>query len=88
MIRIVIEHLLLFLLPTALYLSFAILTRKPERSVIAVINRVPVVTLSILGASLVAIVFSVFGSVGKGRPGDTYEPAVFQDGKVVPGRMR
>jgi hypothetical protein len=88
MIRVFIENLLLFLLPTALYVSFGLLTRKPETSAISVINRMPVLTLSVLGASLVAIVLSLFGNVGNGRPGDTYEPAVFKDGQVIPGRMK
>ncbi|MEQ1698356.1 MAG: DUF6111 family protein [Hyphomicrobiaceae bacterium] len=88
MIRVFVENLLLFLLPTALYVSFALLVRRPESSAIAVINRAPILPLAVLGASLVAIVLSVFGNVGDGKPGQTYEPAVFQDGKVVPGRMR
>ncbi len=88
MIRVLIENLLLFLLPTALYVSFALLVRPSDRSAVQVINRAPILTLAILGASLVAIVLSVFGNVGDGKPGQAYEPAVFKDGKVIPGHMR
>ena len=88
MIRVFIENLLLFLLPTALYVSFAMLVRRTDTSAIAVINRAPILTLAILGAGLVAIVMSLFGNIGDGKPGQAYEPAVFKDGKVIPGRMR
>lgn len=88
MIRVLIENLLLFLLPTALYVSFGLLVRRSDTSAVQVINRAPILTLAILGASLVAIVLSVFGNVGEGKPGQAYEPAVFKDGKVIPGHMR
>jgi Family of unknown function (DUF6111) len=88
MIRVFIENLLLFLLPTALYVSFALLVRRPETTAITVINRAPILPLAVLGASLVAIVLSLFGNVGDGKPGQAYEPAIFKDGKVIPGRMR
>lgn len=88
MIRVLIENLLLFLLPTALYVSFALLVRRSDTTAIGVINRAPILTLAVLGASLVAIVLSIFGNVGSGKPGQAYEPAEFKDGKVIPGRMR
>lgn len=88
MIRVVIEIMLLFLLPTALYVSFALLTRGPETTSTAIISRAPVLMLAILGASLVSIVLSIFGNAGNGRPGQAYEPAVIKDGKVIPGRMK
>ncbi len=88
MIRVLIENLLLFLLPTAIYLSIALLFRRADTPVVAVINRAPILMLSVLGASLVAIVLSLFGNVGNGKPGQAYEPAVFKDGKVIPGRMK
>lgn len=88
MIRVVIENFLLFLLPTVLYLAYALLTRQDDASATTVIARAPVVTLSILGASLVAMVLSIYGSIGDGKPGQTYEPATYKDGKLIPGRMR
>jgi hypothetical protein len=88
MIRVLIENLLLFLLPTALYVSFSMLLRRDGASFVSVMNRAPILMLSVLGASLVVIVLSVFGNVGPGKPGQAYEPAEFKDGKVVPGRMK
>jgi hypothetical protein len=36
----------------------------------------------------VVTVMLLFSRVGDGKPGQAYEPAVFEDGKVIPGRMR
>jgi Family of unknown function (DUF6111) len=88
MIRVVIENLILFLLPTALYVSFAVLRRPAGTTSAMVFSQAPVLTLSLLGASLVIAVMVMFGNVGDGKPGQAYEPAVFKDGKVVPGRMK
>lgn len=88
MIRVFIESLMLFLAPTVLYVSFALLTRRDNTSSVAIISRAPILTLALLGASLVALVLSLFGNVGDGKPGQAYEPAVFKDGKVIPGRMK
>jgi uncharacterized sodium:solute symporter family permease YidK len=88
MMRVLIESMMLFLLPAALYLSFAFLTRRDDTSTAAVLNRAPMVTLAFLGALLMGAVLAIFGNVGYGKPGDAYEPAVFKDGKVIPGRMR
>jgi hypothetical protein len=88
MIRVLIESLMLFLLPAALYVSFALVTRKENVSSATIINRAPMLPLAVLGASLVAIVLSLFGNVGDGKPGQAYEPAIFKDGKMLPGRMK
>lgn len=88
MIRVLIENLLLFLLPTALYVSFSLLFRRDGAGFVTELNRAPLLTLAVLGASLVAIVLSVFGNVGPGKPGQAYEPPEFKDGKVIPGRMK
>ena len=88
MIRVFIESLMLFLAPTVLYVSFALLTRRDNTSSVAIISRAPILTLALLGASLVALVLSLFGNVGDGKPGQAYEPAVYKDGKVIPGRMK
>ena len=88
MTRFIIESLLLFLLPSALYVSVALLRRQTTTSVAAILNRAPILTLSLLGASMVMAVMVLFGNVGDGKPGQAYEPAVFKDGKVIPGRMK
>ena len=88
MIRTVIEVILVFLLPSAIYVSFAMLGRRRGTSVTAVLDRAPILALSLLGVSMVIAAMVFFGNVGDGKPGQAYEPAVFENGKVTPGRMR
>jgi hypothetical protein len=88
MIKIIIENLLVFFLPAALYISFGLLTRRTGTTVGAVFNRAPLLLLAVLGAGLVVAVMAMFGKVGDGKPGQAYEPAILKDGEVVPGRMR
>ena len=43
----------------------------------------------LLGAgALVFAVLILFGSVSTSNPNGTYEPAVYKDGKIVPGRIK
>jgi hypothetical protein len=88
MIRVIIECLLLFLLPSLAYFLFAYVTRPAGTSAATIFSNAPVLVLSVLGASLVFTVMVLFGSVGDGRPGQAYEPAVVEDGRIVPGRMK
>jgi Family of unknown function (DUF6111) len=88
MIRVIIESFLAFMLPAALYISFGLITRGPNTTVGAVFNRAPLLALTLLGAVSVVTIMLLFSRVGDGKPGQAYEPAVFEDGKVVPGRMR
>lgn len=89
MIRFLIEALLLFLLPAAVYFAFALSTRSPGTTIGMVAARAPSLLLAVLGAAMVFTIMVLFGSVGDGRPGQAYEPAVVdKDGRIVPGRMR
>jgi hypothetical protein len=54
----------------------------------AVINDAPVVWLAMIGAGLVFAVLMMFGSVSTSDPNGTYEPAVYKDGKIIPGRIK
>lgn len=87
MIRVLVENLLLFLLPTFLYVSFGMLVSK-DGSASAVLGRAPVLVLAAIGAVLVFTVLTLFGHSGDGKPGQTYEPPVYKDGKLVPGHMK
>ncbi len=88
MIRIYLEVLSLFLLPTAVYVAFKFATLRPGRTAGMVIAQAPVMVLSILGLGLVVGVLTLFGTEGDGRPGQTYEPAHVRDGQLIPGRMK
>jgi hypothetical protein len=88
MIRIVIENILLFLLPTLIYVAYMFLKQRGQGGPAAYLDEAPLVWLFSAGAMLVVITLVVFGSVSGGKPGQTYEPPVFRDGKIEPGRIK
>ena len=55
MIRVVIENILLFLLPTAMYVGYVLLTRRTTGPAGAVLNEAPLVWLFTAGAVLVVV---------------------------------
>lgn len=96
MIRIVIENILLFLLPTAIYLAYALLTRgnaarrgnaTPGGSVL---SDAPLTWLFLAGALIVAATLIYYASVTPGgAPGLRYTPPhMGKDGSVEPGQLK
>jgi hypothetical protein len=95
MIRIVIENVLLFLLPTLAYLGWVLIARphtlerapdgriRPTR----VLNDAPLLWLTASGTLLLIVVLVAFGNTSGGRPDQSYSPPVFKDGKIEPGRI-
>lgn len=89
MIRLILENTLLFLLPTVIYVAYVLLKRRIEgTSDINVLDDAPLIWLVATGAALVIITLVVFGSVSGGKPGQVYEPPVYRDGKIVPGKLK
>lgn len=89
MIRLILENTLLFLLPTVIYVAYVLLKRRIEgTSDINVLDDAPLIWLVAAGAALVIITLVVFGSVSGGKPGQVYEPPVYRDGKIVPGKLK
>ncbi|MCL4765737.1 MAG: hypothetical protein KJZ80_05860 [Hyphomicrobiaceae bacterium] len=89
MIRIVIENMLLFLLPTLIYVAYALLWRRTEgASGARILDDAPLIWLVAAGAALVIATLIVFGSTSGGQPGQTYQPPVFRDGKIEPGQLK
>jgi Family of unknown function (DUF6111) len=104
MLRLVIENILLFLAPTLLYVAFVWLRRTPDQAADSVsspdqpggsaptlndvLSDAPFVWLAAIGAALVVAVLLLFGSVSTSNPNGTYEPAVYKDGKIIPGRIK
>lgn len=86
MIRVVIENIILFFLPAALYVSWVLLTRTDTGK--PVLDTAPVVWLLISGTMLVIIFLISFGSTTGGLPGQIYEPPSFKDGQIIPGRFK
>ena len=96
MIRIVIENIVLFLLPTALYLAYRFADRyrrsdqvstDSNQSVTADFNDAPLLWLFVAGAGLVLAILIAFGTTSGGKPGQSYYPPVIEDGKVIPGHF-
>jgi hypothetical protein len=88
MIRIVIENVLLFLLPTLIYVAYVYVKQRGQGGPAAYLEEAPLLWLFSAGAVLVVFTLVAFGSVSGGKPGQTYEPPVFRDGKIEPGRIR
>lgn len=94
MIRIVIENILLFLLPTIIYVAYITLTRRTRspagapQDATKVLDEAPLIWLFIAGALLVIITLVAFGSTTGGKPGQSYQPPVLKDGRIEPGRVR
>ncbi len=89
MIRIVIENVLLFLLPTAVYLGYVLLTRRGSTSAGAVVSEAPLVWLFIAGAALVFATLAYYATnTTGGTPQQVYIPPHVKDGKIVPGQFK
>jgi hypothetical protein len=90
MIRIAIELILLFLVPTVAYLGYALLMR-PGRPAGEVVSEAPLVRLGLAGAALVLGTLTYYGvttDIIKGSPNQTYTPARIKDGKIEPGHFK
>jgi hypothetical protein len=88
MIRVAIELTLLFLVPTAAYLGYALLMR-PSRPAKAVIGEAPLVWLGLSGAILVFATLIYYGSTTTvGDLNQSYTPARIKDGQIEPGHFK
>jgi hypothetical protein len=89
MMRIAIEIVLLFLLPTTAYLGYALLMR-PGRPAKAVISEAPLIWLGVSGLVLVFATLIYYGatSTSVGGPGQTYTPPRIKDGQIEPGHFK
>jgi hypothetical protein len=86
MIRIVIENIFFFLLPTFAYVAWVAFKTDEWPGLPAVLRAAPLLGLFAAGMALMLttlIAFS-FTSTG-GKPGESYEPPSYKDGHVVPG---
>ena len=88
MIRIVLENLLLILAPTLVYVAYVYLTTDPQGKRQKALDETPLLWLFLLGVMLAIGVLAIFGTTGGGKPGEAYQPPVFRDGKIVPGKIK
>ncbi len=86
MIRIVVENIVLFFLPAAIYVAFVLLTRTDPKQ--GLFDGAPLLWLVAAGTALVVVVLIAFGSTSGGRPDQHYEPPSMKDGHIEPGRIR
>jgi hypothetical protein len=87
MIRIVAENIVLFLLPTIVYIAFIYLTREDKPGASSILNDAPLIWLFVAGAILVVVTLATFGSVTGGKPGQVYTPPSLKDGRIEPGHL-
>lgn len=87
MIRIVVENILLFLLPTIVYVAYVYMTREEKPGAARVLEDAPLIWLFVAGAIIVVVVLVTFGSRTGGIPGQTYTPPVLKDGRIEPGHL-
>lgn len=95
MIKTAFENLLLFLLPTLLYVGYVLLTRNEATSQAAgkagpshgLLEDAPLLWLFVAGAILVIVTLVTFGSTSGGKPGQHYEPSSLKDGRIEPGHI-
>jgi hypothetical protein len=86
MIRSVIENILLFLLPTVVYVIYVAATRDDARK--GILDEAPLAWLMFAGTALVLVVLAIYGSESGGRPGQGYTPPSMKDGHIEPGQIK
>ena len=94
MIRIVVENLLLFLLPTFIYVAWMLMTRQESNAPDGngttpanILLDAPLLWLFTSGAILVVVTLIAFGSTSGGKPGQHYEPPSIKDGQIEHGHI-
>ena len=85
MIRIVLENLFFFLLPTLAYVTYIAYRRNDWPGLWHVLREAPLVQLFVTGAFLMIATLMLFSTAAGHRPGDAYTPPSYQDGQVIPG---
>jgi hypothetical protein len=88
MIRVVVENVVLFFLPLAIYVTYVLLTRKADEKG-GLLDDAPLVWLMFAGTVVVLVVLIAFGSTSGGKPGQVYTPpSLSKDGHVEPGVLK
>lgn len=86
MIRVVVENIVLFLLPTVVYVIYVAATRNDTRK--GILDEAPLAWLMFAGTALVLIVLASYGSDSGGKPGQRYVPPSIKDGRIEPGQIK
>lgn len=86
MIRVLIENIVLFLLPTIAYLAYVLLTRRAAQGPARILEGAPLLWLFASGAAIVLLTLTFLSSTTGGKPGEAYRPNVIKDGRIVPAQ--
>ncbi len=84
MIRIVVENIFFFLLPTVLYIIWIAFSEDDWTGLTTVLSRAPLIRLFFAGAALMLAILIAFSSRTYNAPNDVYVPAPIVDGKLEP----
>lgn len=100
MIRTVIENMLLFLLPTFIYVAWALFQNsriededekaakaKAGHPIVRALDDAPLLWLFAGGALILIITLAFFGTSSGGKPGQHYQPSIMKDGKIQPSHI-
>ena len=81
MIRIVLLNIILFLLPTILYLTGTMILRRKLSILNAkmLFNRGPLVWLNLAGLVCVICSLAYFSTYTGGKPGEVYHPPIYKE---------
>lgn len=85
MIRIVVENIFFFLLPTLAYLAWYAYQHNEWPGFGHVLRAAPLITLFVAGAVLMLTTLVLFSSRSQNSPHDVYVPPEVIDGKLQPG---
>jgi hypothetical protein len=87
MLRVVVVNLTLLLLPSLVYGAYIYLTRR-NAPLDKALDDAPIFWLFGIGVILMlATLIYYIQFSGGGRPGQTYVPPAYKDGKIVPGHV-
>ncbi len=86
MIRIIVENVILFLLPTLVYVIYVTATRTDSRK--GLFDGAPLAWLLFAGTALMLIVLATYGDDTRGKPGQAYIPPSLKDGKIEPAKIK
>ena len=88
MIRLIIENMILFLLPSVAYFTYVYLRMADQPSKRTDIwDDAPLLWLLLAGTVMVLAVTLSFATFDGGKPGQKYVPPHMEDGRVVQGHF-
>lgn len=93
MIRVVLENIAIFMIPTLIYAAYVALTAPgrdddiAERTLARVMHEAPLLWLFTAGAILVLLSLVAFRGPEGGKPGERYQAPVYRDGHIQPSHV-